>query len=173
MQKLTILDGDCAIAKGGNEMLCSPRLGNSVLVAAHDPLNHITGMVRFAFPRAELSPAGRRNPCLFGDTAVEYLLHSMAMAGSTLAGLRTFVFGRTPEAAPSAQVGEWNLLSALAALWNHRLLARQEVGDISFVTMTGHSAQFWIRYTHERPCSAEAVIGAPHNPSCRRRTYLS
>ncbi len=67
----------------GGDMIVTYSLGSCIGVAAHDPVAKVSGILHFQLPDSGLDRAkAARNPCMFADTGLSYLLASMGMLGA-------------------------------------------------------------------------------------------
>lgn len=82
--RITIGVADLAVTDDRDTVLVTYSLGSSIGVAVHDPVAHVSGMLHFMLPSAQVNPdTAQANPAMFGDTGIQQLLEACYELGAT------------------------------------------------------------------------------------------
>lgn len=136
----TIGISDMKITENPDDVLITYALGSCVGLTLYDRNLNIGGMVHCMLPlsKTDLRKA-EEQPCMFTDTGVTMLLHSMLDCGCQLRDLVARLAGasRIMDSGGLFRIGERNYTVARKMLWKNKvLISSEDVGGTSARTMS-------------------------------------
>jgi chemotaxis protein CheD len=133
--QVTVSISDARVSCDPQHVLATYALGSCIGVAVYDPVTHAGGMLHFQLPTSTLdSAAGRKNPLMFADTGMDYLLQQMAGLGAQTRRLRVTLAGAAQILNDSGlfNIGRRNHAAIRKLLWQKGLLVeREDIGGES------------------------------------------
>jgi chemotaxis protein CheD len=140
----TVNISDAKIASKSGDVLVTYSLGSCIGVGLWDPQAMVAGLLHFQLPTGTLDvERSRRQPLMFGDTGLEWLLAQMTAQGASKKRLKVKLAGGAKMFEDNAQfdIGKRNHTSIRKALWQHGLFVdKEEVGGNAARTVFFHVA---------------------------------
>lgn len=131
--------GDMNVSKDISDELVTHSLGSCIGVAIHDPMAKVGGLLHVMLPYAQLSPErAQTTPCMFADTGLPRLFHSVYELGAQKRRLRVVLVGgaRIITGKDRYNIGKRNYAAVRRILWrNSVFVAVEEVGGTVTRTM--------------------------------------
>jgi chemotaxis protein CheD len=125
----TVNISDAKVSSRPGDVLVTYSLGSCIGVALWDPMVPIAGLLHFQLPSATLDPErGKRQPLMFGDSGLEWLINQMVAQGANKKRLKVKLAGGAKMFADNAQfdIGKRNHTTIRKALWQHGLFVDAE-----------------------------------------------
>ncbi|MCD6392547.1 MAG: chemotaxis protein CheD [Planctomycetes bacterium] len=128
---------DARVSKDSDDELVTYSLGSCIGVALHDPTTRIGGMLHYQLPSGRMDSAkAAKNPLMFADTGMKYLVDKMLALGVNKKRLKVKIAGgaQVMNDAKTFQVGKRNYAAIRQILWKNGMFIDAE--DIG-----GHNAR--------------------------------
>ena len=125
--------------KCGDELI-TYSLGSCIGVAMHDPATKATGLLHYQLPNSKTHASGNsKNPLMFADTGVAYLVDKLTSMGANPKRLKVKVAGgaQIMNDAKMFNIGKRNHSAIRQILWKKGIfIEAEEVGGNKARTMT-------------------------------------
>jgi chemotaxis protein CheD len=83
MEQIIVGMAECRVGSDPRQTIATFALGSCIALAIYEPQARVGGMTHFMLPDSSIDPErGRRNPCMFADTAIPRLLDALASLGA-------------------------------------------------------------------------------------------
>ena len=148
MSNLVVGVADCQWSSDPHAVLITYGLGSCIALALHDPTARVGGLLHYMLPDSQIDRAkASRNPAMFADTGVPYLLERLVRLGARPEWLTIRAAGgaHVLEAASGFDIGRRNHVALKKALWQAGLLIQAENvggGTSRTVSLAIDSGQF-------------------------------
>lgn len=129
MSQIIVGISDSRVSVDPASSLVTYALGSCIAIVAHDPAVKVGGMVHFMLPDSSIdAEKGRRNPCVFADTAIPALLRDMCSMGGQKRRLVVSVIGGAQVTGFNSEfnIGKNNYLAAKKVLWKSGVMIHAE-----------------------------------------------
>ena len=130
-KKIVVDVADMKISRDPDAVLMTLALGSCVGLAVHDPVAQVGGMIHFMLPLSTKDPQKARcNPCMYGDTGIPLLFHTMYEAGAKKENMRVVIAGGASVLhGVTSDIGGHNITIARKLLWkNGVIIAAEDTG---------------------------------------------
>jgi chemotaxis protein CheD len=134
--KIIVDISDARVSKDPGDELVTYSLGSCIGVAVHDPVARIGGMLHYQLPSDRADSAKTdKNPLMFADTGMKYLIDKMMALGVNKRQLKVKIAGGAQmNDAKTFQIGKRNYAAIRQVLWkNGMFIDAEDVG--------GHNAR--------------------------------
>jgi chemotaxis protein CheD len=130
--KIIVNISDARVSKDPSDELVTYSLGSCIGVTLHDQVNSIGGMLHYQLPgdRAD-SAKTDRNPLMFADTGMKYLIEEMMALGVNKKRLKVKIAGgaQIMNDAKTFQIGKRNYAAIRQILWkNGMFIDAEDIG---------------------------------------------
>jgi len=131
--------GEVIFGFADNSLLIAPNLGSCLAVAAYDPGLRIGGVIHCLLPLSQVDlEKAKRQPCLYVDSGVSFLLDALFKKGADKARLKIAAAGagNINDERNVFEIGKKNHTIFRKVLWkNGLLIAGEHVGTSTSVTL--------------------------------------
>ncbi|HMO26541.1 MAG TPA: chemotaxis protein CheD [Tepidisphaeraceae bacterium] len=127
--QITVSISDARVSSNVGDTLVTFSLGSCIGVAVYDPQMPAAGLLHFQLPSATMDAArAQQNPCMFGDSGLEFLLKQMEAKGANRKRLKVRIMGGAKMLADNStfDIGKRNHTAIRKALWQHGLFLDKE-----------------------------------------------
>jgi chemotaxis protein CheD len=166
MTPIVVGIADCQASKDRNSTLVTYALGSCVGIGVFDPAASVGGLLHVLLPESSLdAEKAAKNPSMFADTGVAYLLNRCQEMGASKARLRVWLAGGSAvmDTRGVFNIGKRNQLAVRKALWKAGLLTlNEDLGGQGSRTVRLELATgtFWVRAAGaDQELKANAGIG--------------
>ncbi|QOV91040.1 chemotaxis protein CheD [Humisphaera borealis] len=140
MTQIVVQVSDARASADKSAAIVTYSLGSCIGAALYDPVAAVGGMLHHQLPSGSLDPEkASRNPCMFADTGLAYVLAEMERLGANRRRIRVRLAGGAAmlDASTSFAIGKRNHAAIRKALFQHGLFVdAEEVGGSVPRTMT-------------------------------------
>jgi chemotaxis protein CheD len=130
--KIIVDISDARVSKDPNDELITYSLGSCIGVALYDPATKIGGMLHYQLPSGRMDSAkAAKNPMMFADTGMKYLVDKMLAMGVNKKRLKIKIAGgaQVMNDAKTFQIGKRNYAAIRQILWkNGMFIDAEDVG---------------------------------------------
>jgi len=130
--KIIVDISDARVTNDPNDELVTYSLGSCIGVSLYDPAAKAGGMLHYQLPSSKMDAAkAARNPMMFADTGMEFLMKKMSSLGATKKRLQVKVAGgaQVMNDAKMFSIGKRNYTAIRQLLWkNGMFIDSEDVG---------------------------------------------
>ena len=127
--KIIVNISDARVSNDPNDELITYSLGSCIGVTLHDPATKIGGMLHYQLPSARMDSAkANKNPLMFADTGMKYLVDKMLALGANKKRLNIKIAGgaQVMNDAKTFQIGKRNHAAIRQILWKNGMFIDSE-----------------------------------------------
>ena len=125
----TLRISEMEVSNRAGDVLVAYSLGSCVGLSLYDPVARVGGLIHCVLPVSSIDPAkARMNPCMFTDTGVPALIHSIMNLGAQKSRLIARVAGAASllDEKGAFEIGERNYIVLRKVLWENKILVAAE-----------------------------------------------
>ncbi len=127
--KIIVDISDAQVSNNLDDLITTYSLGSCIGVALYDPVSKVGGMLHYQLPSSKQEVSEKlRNPLMYADTGMEYLVNKMGGLGAAKKRLQIKIAGgaQMMNDASTFKIGKRNYTELRKILWKNGMLIDSE-----------------------------------------------
>ncbi|MBN1435483.1 MAG: chemotaxis protein CheD [Sedimentisphaerales bacterium] len=126
--KIVVNISDARVSNDPVDELITYSLGSCIGVAVYDPVKQVGGLLHYQLPNAGGDPKQVKNPLMYADTGLKYLIDKMLSLGVNKKQLKVKIAGgaQIMNDAKTFQIGKRNYAAVRQILWKNGIFIDAE-----------------------------------------------